>query len=394
MKNINEIIERLKASPMYNLSLSSKELFHSNFLAWLCVQEPEVMGRIFSQVLGRENAMVQSDTVLREKKNIDLQFKFDDGQTVILENKVKSLPYPEQLLEYAEKYRKVENVDRILLTLSDPKHLYEQREGRQEILVSGAEDESYSWKLLTYEELAGLLDTNRFDDKYHPFIEDYINFIEGLSDFEKHTRVSKNGAIQIGGSEKFDLTNSPILKALKASNVRLADFYSKRVAEQLQVLLRQSEATHEEDVMNSSIVRGDKAEVRVYRKLSERIQCSLELCLDGAYRKVIHVKHVRKEKRKKLAYLKSIDVDEVFVKLKDNTNWFEFDEVPNHRRDDSYQQTKAYLSFKNDARYMQIKINASTSYDEIIQIFETGLNSIDSLKHLLQEYDSPAFEEY
>ena len=28
-------IEILKTSPMFNLSLSSKELFHSNFLYWL-----------------------------------------------------------------------------------------------------------------------------------------------------------------------------------------------------------------------------------------------------------------------------------------------------------------------------------------------------------------------
>ena len=29
------IIEKLKASPLFNLSLASKELFHSNFLYWL-----------------------------------------------------------------------------------------------------------------------------------------------------------------------------------------------------------------------------------------------------------------------------------------------------------------------------------------------------------------------
>ena len=29
-------INYLKTSPMFNLSLSSKELFHSNFLYWIC----------------------------------------------------------------------------------------------------------------------------------------------------------------------------------------------------------------------------------------------------------------------------------------------------------------------------------------------------------------------
>jgi hypothetical protein len=33
-------VQRLKKSPLFNLSLASKELFHSNFLAWLCEAYP------------------------------------------------------------------------------------------------------------------------------------------------------------------------------------------------------------------------------------------------------------------------------------------------------------------------------------------------------------------
>jgi hypothetical protein len=41
----------LKKSPLFNLSLSSKELFHSNFLAWLCENYPNYMGEIISGYL-------------------------------------------------------------------------------------------------------------------------------------------------------------------------------------------------------------------------------------------------------------------------------------------------------------------------------------------------------
>ena len=42
-------IKKLKKSPMFNLSLSSKELFHSNFLAWIA--EDEDTKELFESIL-------------------------------------------------------------------------------------------------------------------------------------------------------------------------------------------------------------------------------------------------------------------------------------------------------------------------------------------------------
>ena len=42
-------VQRLKKCPLFNLSLASKELFHSNFLAWLCEAYPNQVGRLFAR---------------------------------------------------------------------------------------------------------------------------------------------------------------------------------------------------------------------------------------------------------------------------------------------------------------------------------------------------------
>ena len=51
IKEIKKICESLKKNTMFNLSLSSKELFHSNFIAWLIENYPNNMNNIFNKVL-------------------------------------------------------------------------------------------------------------------------------------------------------------------------------------------------------------------------------------------------------------------------------------------------------------------------------------------------------
>ena len=50
-KKLNEkeekLIQTLEKSPLFYLSLASKELFHSNFIAWLGEQQPAIFNLIF-----------------------------------------------------------------------------------------------------------------------------------------------------------------------------------------------------------------------------------------------------------------------------------------------------------------------------------------------------------
>lgn len=122
-------IKELKKSPMFNLSLSSKELFHSNFLAWIA--EDEDTKELFVSILelfGLDNNTATDYAkgireqppryiVKREYNNFDFcicenidnwekGFKQDAEEKIpgrvllVLENKFKSIPYKAQLEEY------------------------------------------------------------------------------------------------------------------------------------------------------------------------------------------------------------------------------------------------------------------------------------------------------
>lgn len=51
MKRENAI-DLLKKSPLFNLSLANKELFHSNFIAWFGKLYPELFIQLISDLLG------------------------------------------------------------------------------------------------------------------------------------------------------------------------------------------------------------------------------------------------------------------------------------------------------------------------------------------------------
>lgn len=111
---IIEIIDKLSKNAMFRLSLCSKELFHSNFWAWLIEQNPK-----FISIFGKEFLNIENIDVKREEKICtvkhediftenkfykktciaDMSFIFDNN-LYIIENKLKSLPNKEQLDDY------------------------------------------------------------------------------------------------------------------------------------------------------------------------------------------------------------------------------------------------------------------------------------------------------
>lgn len=112
----------LQSSPLFNLSLSSKELFHSNFLAWLAQKYPSLFVEICKDLGCQADWSNANWCVERESMNFDLCIKTGEKIVMVLENKVKSIPSKLQLDEYVDKLNKgkehyVENRDLILLYL-------------------------------------------------------------------------------------------------------------------------------------------------------------------------------------------------------------------------------------------------------------------------------------
>jgi len=174
-------IKAIEKSPMFQLSLGSKELFHSNFLYWLWKAEEDAFWKIMES-FGIRISDKESLDVKREWEHLDLSIvhlsekkKIDDVIAVI-ENKVKSIPRKEQLEEYRNKINKIDKVNgckKILLTLAEPD--FEDVDG---------------WDKCTYEQykeiVIGIItDKSIIHNEYsRSIITDYCNMIDSLVSFK------------------------------------------------------------------------------------------------------------------------------------------------------------------------------------------------------------------
>ena len=246
----------LKSSPLFTMSLSSKELFHSNFLAWLAVNYTDLFNEVMKELCRYEIDLTKFiitnlytlDTlppdkskrlirVYREKNHTDISIaevellpaveikekkarghilSEDDCYKVIryqliIENKVKSLPYRQQLEKYVEKLKynifdttgSAANATLLLLTFAVPDANLKDPINCK---IGGAKNNrnyKISWNVSTYENFAKIYNTslhsfNNVSPYEKGILEDYGKLIEALSVyiqnfiFDKHSINSQN----------------------------------------------------------------------------------------------------------------------------------------------------------------------------------------------------------
>lgn len=217
-EKMEETIEKLKISPLFNLSLSSKELFHSNFLYWIGHTYPSEFGNEFSKYLNEKSEDIRISGIFRERENIDLSFNYSNGQEVLIENKVKSVPHIGQLAKYSEKHTNSKNY--ILLSLSEP--LFFQ--SKKKLDINGA-----TWSYLSYSDLQVMLQSisERISNEYHKqIIIDYCEFICGLVKINEHCKIDEEELFDFHSIKTNELYRNLI-------NIRLHDFYLKKKYEVL-----------------------------------------------------------------------------------------------------------------------------------------------------------------
>lgn len=183
-----ELKEKIEKSPMFQLSLGSKELFHTNFLYWLWKAEPNAFWRIMgsfgiktddkgSLVVKREWEHFDLSIVHvtdRKKKGKDGEREIIDNIVAVIENKVKSIPRIKQLENYnkeIEKVNKDNECKKILLALIDP----------------GFDHNEEGWSCFTYEKYRGFIEdclTIIENDYDRCIFEDYYNMIDTLISFK------------------------------------------------------------------------------------------------------------------------------------------------------------------------------------------------------------------
>ena len=102
--NNKELINQLNENALYKISMSSIELFHTNFWSWMFNKYKSSLKYFFEDIINVDD--FDNLDVRREYKHTDICI-LDDQSAYIIENKIKSLPDNKQLEKYqGEKYER------------------------------------------------------------------------------------------------------------------------------------------------------------------------------------------------------------------------------------------------------------------------------------------------
>jgi hypothetical protein len=235
----------LKKSPIFNLSLSSKELFHSNFIAWVVETYPEEMGGLFAEKFNIKTDSLNITNLYREKNNIDIAFKIG-SIPVYIENKVKSLPYKAQLDKYAE-LKDIKNDDTavlVLLSMRRPtffNHNIYKFNNKKWLYVGYEELLEVLGKLTNEIALKHLQDSKNCHKQHnglnhfynHFLIKDYIGFVEKVLKILE--RVGTVNLINLYNKETDDAKQLVGLR-----DIRMHDLFQKAVFEDVAIKIYKS----------------------------------------------------------------------------------------------------------------------------------------------------------
>ena len=250
---MDTFVEKLNNNPIFQLSLSSKELFHSNFLAWLAEDKntQALFKKILSTWLGEDTFDYNTDCmeIKREYKNFDFSICekiINDKESktgrirLVLENKFKSIAYKAQLDNYKKKVDALnEEADKAQckakLKLNSAK--FENWKGNAKlpktkyILLTLAENfldkeavNQSGWIIVTYADYSKTLHDNLDlvkDKFYKELLEKYCEFIDAFYTY------TNNCLEQIKYTDNWE-----ILKNEDFSTLRCNDIWQKLVMHQ------------------------------------------------------------------------------------------------------------------------------------------------------------------
>lgn len=144
-------INLLKQNPIFQLSLASKELFHSNFLYWLFVYNEKEFVELINIMTSYKVKWTNKWNVYREDNHFDLCIRDSESKDylLVIENKVKSIITNAQLDEYYQKVCKLnkENEDCVFCLLTLATEYLQDRE------IS----EDKKWIKISYQDYANAL---------------------------------------------------------------------------------------------------------------------------------------------------------------------------------------------------------------------------------------------
>jgi len=222
---MNDIIKKLKDNFLFHASLGSKELFHSNLLAWILEQrnskgEFEAL-RIFIKTVAKLDVGIITDDnkpiITREENKIDLTIKWKEGNDwnlIFIENKMKSIPTLEQLKEYDKKIDKLQDTT----------------------TIDGLKRKVLGKILLTPFESTIKQSETKIPWQNTTYAEHVIPFLQIIKDFECANSEQTNIKLVIEKYISFLSAQNEIIRFLNLDDLkkfqnRCYDFYSKHAVE-------------------------------------------------------------------------------------------------------------------------------------------------------------------
>ena len=160
VKEFNRHIDKLEKSPVYAMSLGSKELFHSNLWKWIMDQD---WGKPFIEAFFPAFDINQSNIKIeRENKNRDLVIFDTSGNEYVIENKIKSYPDKWQLEKYTRENPKM--VKGVITGINEPPFKCEK------------------WNFVSYSKIADKLRAlNILDSRTKQLIDEYCDLLESIN---------------------------------------------------------------------------------------------------------------------------------------------------------------------------------------------------------------------
>lgn len=263
MSDLKANLKKLSRNPVFQMSLSAKELFHSNMLKMFLMQKDSGGNKVFPDLKNlfppKNGNLTDYEIldVLREKEKFDLVIiyarkseleKFDksdlldfytindiktfvsDLQYVVIENKFKSVPDKKQLKEYSEKIKRKAKTTEGIKIFSYNKAVRLSAENTNCYLLApnasleiffGENTRNLDWEGKSYEEYLGSLrecmKNSKTESFFSQLVEKYCSFVETMLciyESEVFTRLDKKAFLSEEQEKEF-------------KKHRIQDFYEK-----------------------------------------------------------------------------------------------------------------------------------------------------------------------
>ena len=224
---VTQLCTELWEEPLFHLSLNSKELFHSNLLAWFIETYPQEASAALSPWT-KPSEEISRALVLREQSHLDLAIALPGLHPLVIENKVFSPPDDDQLDRYAAgSLAGFEDPSLLLLSLMEPSWSTDTHESPN----------GKTWRFVSYRDLADRLEVGqrlleRRDSESDRFAADVIAHYQRLIS-ALHDLVQVTGSM--GPTDPVDIPE-PFVEPL--SRVRLQGAVGKLRARQALRALR------------------------------------------------------------------------------------------------------------------------------------------------------------